>query len=426
MRERISAIDYKKHSCFKAKFSVKTLLTRLLIFAYVFAIFISSFFGSWDINGYTINTLSLSAFAQTNELEEDISKEIDDQLGNLDFSEVEEYLSSITETTLFSGDFVTTVKSLINGEYNNGKNFFSSVFSLLWNGLLEYLPIIATIIAVSILGGMLSALKPQSGGKSMGNIIHFVTFGIVVVFLGATIAQLVRRTTLALTSLKNVMDAVFPILLTLLTAVGGTTSVGLYQPAVAMLSNFFVYILNHLLLPLFVFAVVFSIVGNLSENLHLDKFVSFINSTFKWTIGLLFTLFLGFISIQGLSASAVDGLSIRTAKYTLKSYIPIVGGYVSDGLSIILASTMLIKNAVGSAGLLFVLLTVVSPVIDLILFSLSLKLMAGITQPIGNKKTATFVSQMSNCVSLLIALIVAVGFMYMVLTGLIMCSANLL
>lgn len=398
-------------------------------FLAVIIIFISSFFGSFTLDGFVLNTTyAVSESEEVEELEQQIEEEIGSQLGDLDFSAIETYLENLTDDVqnAFSGGFVTKVESLINGEYTSSENFFTSLMSLLWDGLLSFLPIIASIIAISILGGMVGNLKPSTNGKSIGNIVHFVTYGVVIVFLGTTLVEMIALTTKTLTNLKSTMDAIFPILLTLLTAVGGTVSVSLYQPAIAMLGNVFISLITYFLLPLFIFSIIFSIVGNLSNNVKLDKFVAFLQGTFKWSIGLIFTLFLGFMTIQGISAGAVDGLSIRTAKYTIKSYVPIVGGYVSDGLSIIMASSMLIKNAVGTAGLLLVLFMAISPVINLILFMLSLKFMAGIIEPIGDKKVANFVSDISKSMSMLVALIVAVSFMYMVMTGLIMCSANLI
>ena len=403
--------------------------TKRLAFLAVIIIFISSFFGSFTLDGFVLNTTyAVSESEEVEELEQQIEEEIGSQLGDLDFSAIETYLENLTDDVqnAFSGGFVTKVESLINGEYTSSENFFTSVLSLLWDGLLSFLPIIASIIAISILGGMVGNLKPSTNGKSIGNIVHFVTYGVVIVFLGTTLVEMIALTTKTLTNLKSTMDAIFPILLTLLTAVGGTVSVSLYQPAIAMLGNVFISLITYFLLPLFIFSIIFSIVGNLSNNVKLDKFVAFLQGTFKWSIGLIFTLFLGFMTIQGISAGAVDGLSIRTAKYTIKSYVPIVGGYVSDGLSIIMASSMLIKNAVGTAGLLLVLFMAISPVINLILFMLSLKFMAGIIEPIGDKKVANFVSDISKSMSMLVALIVAVSFMYMVMTGLIMCSANLI
>ena len=401
--------------------------TKRLAFLAVIIIFISSFFGSFTLDGFVLNT-TYAVSESEEELEQQIEEEIGSQLGDLDFSAIETYLENLTDDVqnAFSGGFVTKVESLINGEYTSSENFFTSLMSLLWDGLLSFLPIIASIIAISILGGMVGNLKPSTNGKSIGNIVHFVTYGVVIVFLGTTLVEMIALTTRTLTNLKSTMDAIFPILLTLLTAVGGTVSVSLYQPAIAMLGNVFISLITYFLLPLFIFSIIFSIVGNLSNNVKLDKFVAFLQGTFKWSIGLIFTLFLGFMTIQGISAGAVDGLSIRTAKYTIKSYVPIVGGYVSDGLSIIMASSMLIKNAVGTAGLLLVLFMAISPVINLILFMLSLKFMAGIIEPIGDKKVANFVSDISKSMSMLVALIVAVSFMYMVMTGLIMCSANLI
>lgn len=406
----------------------KLLRKKRRIFVIVFIIFLASFFGSFTLDGYVLNTPFVMAESEEESLEEELEIEIGEQLDDLDFSDLETYIDNLESSVkdMFSGGFVGKVESLINGEYITGDSFLSSVFSLLWDGLLDFLPIIASIIAISILGGMVGNLKPNTGGKSIGNIVHFVTYGVVIVFLGTTLVELIAMTSKTLTSLKSLMDMIFPVLLTLLTAVGGSVSVGLYQPAIALLGNIFISLITYFLMPLFIFSIIFSIVGNLSNNVKLDKFVCFLQGTFKWSIGLLFTLFLGFITIQGISASAVDGLSIRTAKYTIKSYVPIVGGYVSDGLSIIMASSMLIKNAVGTAGLLLILFSVISPVISLILFMLALRFMAGIIEPIGDKKTANFVSDISKSMSMLIALIVAVSFMYMVMTGLIMMSANLI
>ena len=394
-------------------------------------VFLSCFYGKIDIaNGFKFYPdIACAEDESEKELEKQLEDEIDKQLSNLDFQEIENVVAKLTETSkkLFvSNSFVDKLKCVISGEYiEDSQSFFSAVLDIFWEGLKDYMPIIASIISISILGGMVSNLKPMTNGKSIGNIIHFVTYGIVIIFLGTSLVQIIKITTTTLTTIKNMYDGIFPILLTLLTAVGGIVSVGIYQPAIALISNLVVSLITCVLLPMFIFSMVFSIVGNLSNNIKLDKFVSFLQSAFKWTIGLCFTIFLGFVSIQGVMAGAVDGLSIRTAKYAIKSYVPIVGGYVSDGLSIIMASSVLIKNAIGGVGLFLLLSTIISPVLNLVIFMFSLKFMSAIIEPIGDKKSANFISDLSKSLSLLVALLVAVAFMYLVLTGLIMCSANL-
>lgn len=415
----------KKFSCSREK---KSRVRKILPYMAILFIFVSCFFGRFDITkGFVVNV----AYADSgqDEIAEQIEDEVQKQLGDLDFSQVEEVLAKLSSSAkeMFnSGSFAEKLELVITGQYaDNSKSFFSAVMSVFFASLKKCLPVIGSIIAISILSGMVQNLKPVTDGKSIGNIVHFVTYGIVIVFLGTSLLSVIRATTSTLTTLKQMFDGIFPLLLTLLTAVGGTVSVGIYQPAIALLSNIIIGFITYVLLPMFVFSMVFSIVGNLSNNVHLDKFVVFLQSTFKWTIGLCFTIFLGFVSIQGIMAGAVDSLSIRTAKYTIKSYVPVVGGYVSDGLSIILASSMLIKNAVGGVGLFLLFATVLTPLLDLVVFMLVLKFMAGIIEPIGDKKIANFTSDISKSLSLLVALLIAVSFMYLVLTGLIMCSANL-
>lgn len=366
-------------------------------------------------------------------VEEDLSDKlddaVDDQLGDLDLSDLEDILNnSGNAADLFQGkSFLEKLASIISGDFaNDSTSIWQALLNLIFDNLLSFLPIIATVIAVAILGGMMQNLKPNFGNKSMGSIIHFVTYGVVVILIFSVIMRMISVTTSTIGSIKAQMDAVFPILLTMLTAVGGSVSVSVYQPAMALLASLIINIFTIFLMPLFLISTVLSLVSNLSNNVKLDKFISFINSMFKWVIGLVFTVFIGFASIQGIAAGSIDGLSIKTAKFAIKSYVPIVGSYISDGLYIVLASSSLIKNAVGACGMLLLAGTIIAPVIELIIFMLALKLMAGIIEPLGDGKIASFVSTLSKNMTMLISMIVAVSFMYVILTGLVMCSANIL
>ena len=405
-------------------------MKKSLYYLFLICIFISPFI---FINSYLISpsqyNIEILKASTENSLENEIENSVNDQLDDLDVSELEDLLNSSENVEdLFQGKtFLEKIASIINGEFAEDSNsVWEALLNLVFDNLLSFLPIIATVIAVSILGGMIQNLKPNLGGKSIGSVVHFVTYGVVVILVFTVIMKMISVTSSTLGSIKSQMDAVFPILLTMLTAIGGTVSVSVYQPAMALLTTIIINIFTIFLMPLFLISTVLSLVSNLSNNIKLDKFISFINSLFKWVIGLVFTIFIGFASIQGITAGSIDGLSIKTAKFAIKSYVPIVGSYISDGLYIVLASSSLIKNAVGACGLLMLVGTILAPVIELIIFMLALKLIAGIIEPLGDGKVASFVSTISKNMALLISMIVAVSFMYVILTGLVMCSANII
>ncbi len=359
---------------------------------------------------------------------EELEEEINNQLENLDFSSLEDILNSFTngQINIFGGSsFIEKLQKLITGEFGDNQNLWSSIISIFFDNILGLLPIISLIIAISLIGSMLQGLKPNNNGKSISNVIHFVTYGIIVVLILSIVVKMVGLTTNTIQSIKSQMDAIFPILLTLLTAIGGTVSTSVYQPAMALLTGTIMNLFTYVLLPIFIFSIVFNVVSNLSNTVKLDKFTSFFNSSYKWLTGLIFTVFTAFLSVQGITAGSIDGISIRTAKFAIKSYVPILGSYLSDGMGIILASSNLIKNAVGATGLFLLLATIISPLIELILFMLILKFVAGIIEPLGNKQIANFISSLSKSMTLLIALIIGVGFIYFITLGLVMCSANI-
>ena len=91
----------------------------------------------------------------------------------------------------------------------------------------------------------------------------------------------------------------------------------------------------------------------------------------------------------------------------------------------IVASSVLIKNAVGLCGLLLLFATVVVPIIKLVVFMFGLKLAAALLEPISDSRITNFISMLASTVSLLIVLIVGCAFMYVLLSGMMMLSANL-
>ncbi len=364
----------------------------------------------------------------SSEIEDIIEDSVESQLGDLDFSELEDALNSLDNTgkEIFGNDsFLDKIKQIITGEFAQGQqSIWTSILNLFFEDVLAFLPILSLVIAIAVTFSLVSASKPSSKNKSIGDIIHFVCYGAIIVVLVGYTVNMLTLTSNTLQNIKLQMDVAFPILLTILTAIGGVTSVSVYQPAVAVLSGTIINVFTKILMPIFIFRLVFSIVGNLSNNVKLDKFTSFFSSLFKWIIGGVFTIFSAFLAIQGITAGSVDGISFRTAKYAIKNSIPLLGSYLSDGLNLIIASSVLIKNAVGAGGLILMFATIIVPVLNLIVFMLSLKLVSAILEPITDARISNFISMLAKSISLLIVLILGCAFMYLLLTGMIMCTAN--
>lgn len=361
-------------------------------------------------------------------IEQELGEQTQSQLGELDLSALENILNDINDGEFdFFGknSFKDMVNKIINGEFTgSASNVFSALINLVFEDILDMLPTLISIIAIAVLCSFVNAIKSNVSGKSVGDIVHFVCFSVIVALLIKTVVSMVALTTSTLTNIQSQMEAVFPIMLTLIASIGGTVSVSLFQPTVALLSSGIIAIFTKFVMPIFIFTLIFSIISNLSSSVRLNKFTSFFSSLFKYVIGFVLTIFTAFLSIQGITANSHDGVSFRTAKYAIKSYVPILGGYLSEGLDVILTSSVLIKNAVGVSGLLLLFATIVVPLIKIVVFGLCLKLTAAILEPIADSKTANFAMAVSKTVNMLVVMILGVAFMYLITLGILMATAN--
>ena len=364
----------------------------------------------------------------TVEISEDLNNSIIDELNEIDFSDlngvIEEFQNN--STNIFSIDNIKSkIYSIISGENAvSYSSFFASLFSIFVELIVKYLPMLSLIVAIGVISNLLNGIKSKFNEKSTSGLIHLVCFLAVVVLTIGMISSISEMSVSSIKAMVSQMNAIFPILLTLMIGIGATASAGVFQPIVAIISTYVADFFTYLILPLFTMSFVFGIINNLSDNIKLDKFNSFISSLFKWCVGLVFTLFFAVFTIQGISAGTFDSLSVRTTKYTIKSYIPIMGGYLSDGMDLILSSTILIKNAVGLVGLLMIISTIISPLLEIVVFSLLLKLVSAILQPMGNNKTSNFLMTTSKSITMLSSCIIAVGFMYLISVGLVMMTSN--
>ena len=361
---------------------------------------------------------------------DDLRNNVNDTMNNTNFGDLDNIVNDLggSGQNIFGGSsFFDRVSRILSGDFAaDYPNIFQAILALFGETILSILPTIFLIISIAILSGFLCSLKGQSGGEGVKNIVHFVTYAAIVVIVMLGVTRLVAQVGGALSSMTRQMNIIFPILLTLMVSVGSTASAGVYQPAVAVLSNGVMQIFSMIAMPLFIMTLVFSVVGHLSPSARLNKFVSFFTSSYKWIVGLVFTIFLAFLAIQGITAGTHDGVSIRAARMTISSYVPYLGGYISQGFDLVMASSVLIKNAVGMAGLYLLLAAVLAPIASIVVFSLGLKLAAAITQPIADDRISDFLTTVNKAFSMLISVLVGAAFMYFLTIGLIIMTGNVL
>ena len=130
------------------------------------------------------------------------------------------------------------------------------------------------------------------------------------------------------------------------------------------------------------------------------------------------------MSAQGIVGASIDNVSIRSAKFALSSYVPILGGYLSDGFDIVLASGVLIKNALGLAGVMMLIAAVAGPVLKILVISLALRLAGGILEPVSDEKISGLLYTTGKNLMVLVSIILGLFFLVFVVFMLVITSCN--
>jgi len=383
----------------------------------IFLMFALAILSSFDFIGVSANNddsgFSGNLFSTTSEL-----------LENIDFSELQSLLDEIDEYNLFENFTIKEkITNILNGsDTTNYSNIFSAVLSSIFSNVKNIIPIIFTIVGIGLVCSLVLNFQTQD---KKSDVIYFVCFSLVVTVILVAFKNILNVTSDTLKNIENQMIIVFPILITLLSSIGALSSVSIYNPLVSILTGGVTFIFTKFLFPLFILIFLFTILNNLTTSTKLDKFIDLFNSIFKWTIGTIFTLFISFLSIQGISAGKFDSVSIKATKFAVKSYIPIIGSYISEGMDFIVLGSVLLKNSFGLIGVFVLFITILSPVINILMFKLGLQLSSAIVEMSDNSKISNFVSGCSKLLILPIAILLGVALMYIITICLIMCTANI-
>lgn len=358
---------------------------------------------------------------------ETLNENIDNQLNNIDFSALEDYLKSLNdnEKLIFSDNFVYEIRNILNGKSSISINGLLSLFTnSITNSFRSLLPHFVVILAISILCAIISTNAGGFLSQSIKEVIYYVSVITVVIIISLDFGSLLKNTENAINKLTNLSEIMLPIIISLMIASGGNVSVNLYKPAVVFLTNGITNIYLTVLLPLIGITVIFAILSNISSEIKINKMQDFISGIIKWIIGISITVFSFFMTIQGLTASNIDGISFRAIKYAISNSVPLLGPFLGGGFDIVMAGAVLIKNAVGVGTIILMFSILFSPLVMLIVYSLLLKLFAAVSEPLGDSKISNLLTSISKSVSLLIGLVLAISLMFFISMMLLIVSAS--
>lgn len=357
--------------------------------------------------------------------ENSVSQEeiLESQQDSLNISSFIEETKKYTQNTFEDLDMGEIFSSAITGDIDN-ETLLKTFFNMAGEEVLDCISILGSIVVIIVIHSILKSISEGLENKSISQITYYVQYILIVTLIMTNFADILSMVTTSINNLVGFMNSLIPILITLMLTTGNIASAGIIEPIILFIITFIGNFITSVLIPFVLIANVLGIVSKVSDRVQVDKLSKFFNSSVVWVLGIVLTIFVGVLSVEGSLSSTVDGITAKTAKAAVTNFIPVVGKILGDAVDTVIGCSNVLKNAVGIIGVIVILCICVGPIIKLAVLMALYYLASAVCQPIADDRIVKLLDQMGDTFKMLLAIMCSVSVMLIVGTTLVIKITN--
>ncbi len=329
----------------------------------------------------------------------------------------------------FTGEFFEDIdineilNDAINGEVDNS-TLLKKILNILGKEVTTNIKSLVSILAIILIHSILKSISESLENNNISKLIYYVQYILIVTVIMSNFTDIIKLVQDTTGNLIGFMNALVPLLITLMMYTGSITTSSVVEPIILFMINFIGNIIQNLIIPFVLVLTSLVIISKISDKVHIDKLSKFFKSGIVWFLGIVLTVFVGIVSLEGTLSSSVDGITAKTTKAVVSSAIPVVGKILGDAVDTVLGCGIVLKNAVGLVGVVIVIGICIMPILKLFVLSVSYKLLSTVVQPIADEKIIDLLEQIGDIFKIFLGILCAISFMLIIGTTLVLKISN--
>lgn len=343
-------------------------------------------------------------------------------LDSIDLHEIENSLESLLGDETFN--FKEAILSLIKGEI---PLTMESVGEIIWDslfaGFTEQKNTIVRILVIVIVAALFNNFSNIFESGQVSEISFYVVYLLLFAVLIQSFMSLTTLVTQTLNGIISFMKLLLPVYMIMVAIASGQVSAAVFYEITLIIILVVQGVLVYFIVPAINIFLVLSIVNHLSKEPFLTKMAKLVKDIIQWTLKTITGAVIGINVIQGLIAPMVDTVKANVINKTI-SAIPGIGSAFNSVTEIILGSAVLIKNCIGVAGMIVILLICGAPVVRLCVTSFMYKLLSAAVQPIADKRVGNCIDDVGTAVWLLLRVLITGVVLFLITLALIASGTN--
>lgn len=350
-----------------------------------------------------------------------------EQLDSLNIKELELVLEDLkrgNEDYFPSMNIKDYILSVLRGDVSlDFGGMARGVIKTMLDEVISNLSLIIQILVVTIACSILTNLQTSFEEDSIAQLGHYACYIILSMMIINSFVLAIGLAKDTVTKMVDFMEVILPILLVLLTAVSGTGTRLLFHPMVIGTVNIIGNLIKSLVFPLILFTFIVGIISNISQKAQFTKLSELLRQIVVFILGGAFTIFVAIITIYGIGSN-LDGITIRTAKFAVDNFIPIIGKFLSDAVETVVGGSAILKNGIGIVGLIALFLIILFPAVKILVLIFVYKLIAALVQPIVTDNISDCLGEVSKDLIMVLVGILTVATMFFITITVIVEAGN--
>lgn len=335
----------------------------------------------------------------------------------------------IKNSEKFTGEFFDDIdineilNSAIKGEVDNS-TLLKKILNILGKEVTTNIKALVSILAIILIHSILKAITEGLENNNISKLIYYVQYILIVTVIMSNFTEIIKLVQDTTGNLVGFMNMLVPLLITLMMYTGSITTSSVVEPIILFMINFIGNIIQSLIIPFVLILTSLVIISKISDKVQINKLSNFFKSSIVWLLGIILTIFVGVVSLEGTLSSSVDGITAKTTKAVVSSAIPVVGKILGDAVDTVLGCGIVLKNAVGLVGIIIVIGICIMPILKLFVLAASYKLLSTVVQPIADEKIISLLEQIGDIFKIFLGILCAISFMLIIGTTLVLKISN--
>ena len=342
----------------------------------------------------------------------------------LEYSELENKIDSLYST--LSEDTQEDLKSI--GAYsadlmtlNNVS--FRSIFELIVSKVSKEskgpLTSCAVVIAILILNAVIDSYRDTLKVSAMKEVLSVITTLCITSTLVAPVIKLISHCLATVNDASNFMLLYIPIMAAILAFSGHAVTGASYYSFMLLACQCVSQLSTKLVSPLLNIFLGLTVSSSISSKVNLSSLCSMLSKVIKWLIAFIMTVFSALMTIKGMITTAYDSVTARAVRFTMSSFIPIVGAALSESYKTIQGSVNLLRTGAGVFVILAICVVFLPVILQCLIWLLSLNACKTIGEIIGVESPLKLLSSVSSVVSTVFAITVCIMSVFVISTALL-------